>query len=135
MFKINIPLDTIINTQPTQPTQQTQPTNIGEDGVPKYRRYWPVPPLIQSVYEYQDVNKDVYLRKDVTQFFHQKIIKWINEDSEYSKHKSKLGFLNSVDGQMHIYNLLRKFVKKSGINWYDLRDNYQIIKEYLNKKI
>ncbi len=134
MFKINIPIDTILKTQSTQETQQTQ-TNIGEDGVPKVRRYWPVPPLIQSVYEYQDVNKDVYLRKDVTQFFQQKIIKWIGEDSEFSKHKSKVSFLNSVDGQMHVYNLLRKFVKKSGINWYDLRDNYPIIKEYLNKKL
>jgi hypothetical protein len=102
---------------------------------PGFRRYWPVPPVIESVFEYQNVNTDLYLRKDVTLFFHKKVIKWINNYPEFSQHKSKLNLLNSVDGQMHIYNLLRKFIKKSGINWYDLRDNYSIIKEYLNANL
>lgn len=102
---------------------------------PDHRRYWPVPPLIQSVYEYQNVNADLNLRKDVTTFFHRKVIKWIKTYSEFSTHKSKLTFIESVDGQMHIYNLLRKFIKKSGINWYDLRDNYSIVKDYLNAKL
>lgn len=102
---------------------------------PDYRRYWPVPPVYESVYEYQNVNADLHLRKEVTQFFHKKVIKWIKNYPEFSHHKSKLGLLESVDGQMCIYNLLRKFVKKSGINWYDLRDNYSIIKEYLNAKL
>jgi hypothetical protein len=26
-------------------------------------------------------------------------------------------------------------IKKSGINWYDLRDNYSIVKEYINVKL
>lgn len=102
---------------------------------PQYRRYWPVPVLLESVYEYQNINTDLNLRKDVTNFFQRKIIKWIKNYPEFSQHKSKLNFLESVDGQMHIYNLLRKFIKKSGINWYDLRDNYSIIKEYLNEKL
>ena len=102
---------------------------------PTTRRYWPVPPLIDHIVEYQDVNKDVYLRKDVTKFFHEKVLKWINEYDEFKIYKSKLQFLKTTDGQLHIYNLLRHFVKKSGINWYDLRDNYSIIKEYLNKKL
>lgn len=102
---------------------------------PAIRRYWPVPPLIDHIVEYQNVNKDINLRKDVTKFFHEKILKWINEYEEFNIHKSKLSFLKSTDGQIYIYNLLRHFVKKSGINWYDLRDNYKIIKEYLNKKL
>lgn len=102
---------------------------------PAFRRYWPVPPVIESVFEYQNVNTDLHLRKDVTSFFHKKVIKWIKNYPEFSHHKSKLNSLESIDGQMHIYNLLRKFIKKSGINWYDLRDNYSIIKEYLNANL
>ncbi len=106
---------------------------------PSTRRFWPVPPLIDHIVEYQDVNKDVNLRKDVTKFFHEKVIKWVSESGseykEFNKYKSKLPFLKSTDGQMHIYGLLRLFVKKSGINWYDLRDNYALIKEFLSKKL
>jgi hypothetical protein len=102
---------------------------------PDFRRYWPVPPLIDSIYEYQNVNSDIHLRKDVTKFFHNKVIKWVKTYPEFSTHKTKLAFLESVEGQMHIYNLLRKFIKKSGINWYDLRDNYSIVKEYLQAKL
>lgn len=102
---------------------------------PDYRRYWPVPPVYESVFEYQNVNTDLHLKKEVTDFFHKKVLKWIKNYPEFSEHKSKLGFLESIEGQMHIYNLLRKFIKKSGINWYDLRDNYSIIKEYLNSQL
>ena len=102
---------------------------------PEFRRYWPVPPVFESVFEYQNVNADLHLRKEVTGFFHKKVIKWIKNYPEFSQHKSKLSELESIDGQMHVYNLLRKFIKKSGINWYDLRDNYSIIKEYLNANL
>ncbi len=112
-----------------QQTQQTQ------NEKPSTRRFWPVPPVIESVYEYQNVNKDPKLRKEVTMFFHKKVLKWIREYDEFKKYKNKLTFLESVEGQMHIYNLLRKFIKKSGINWFDLRDNYSIIKEYLSKSL
>ena len=137
MFTIplNLVIDgpTIINKPVEKPVDTT--VNVTKDGKPEFRRYWPVPPLIESVFEYQNVNTDLHLRKDVTNFFHKKIIKWINKYPEFSNLKSKLGFLNTVDGQMHVYNLLRQFVKKSGINWYDLRDNYAIIKDYLREKI
>jgi hypothetical protein len=124
---MQIPLDLLINNNITN-----QPPNTDK---PTTRRYWPVPPLIDHVVEYQNINKDINLRKDVTKFFHEKVIKWINEYDEFKIHKSKLSFLKTTDGQMYIYNLLRHFVKKSGINWYDLRDNYSILKEYLSKKL
>ena len=108
-----------------QKEEQTQDNNM-----PKYRRYWPVPPVTPAVYEYQNVNKDVNLRKNVTQFFHHKVLKWMKTES---KLKSKS--LNSIDGQMYIYHLLKLFIRKSRINWYDLRDNYSLIKEYLIKKL
>jgi hypothetical protein len=124
---INIPLQ--IST-----TENNQNTTLPTDK-PKFRRYWPVPLLMPSVFEYKNVNKDLALRKDVTTFFHIKVLKWINTETAYKKIKSKKKFLESIDGQMHIYNLLRKFVKHSGINWYDLRDNYALIKDFLASKL
>jgi hypothetical protein len=102
---------------------------------PEYKRYWPVPPYVNPVYEYQNVNKDKNLRKDVRDFFHRKVLKWINENPDFNHLKSQRHFLESTEGKMVIYNLLRHFIKKSNINWYDLRDNYHIIKEYLSKKL
>ena len=120
---------------------------------PKVRRFWPEPPsvrldstlrtpwfslnqpLMESTYQYQNVNKDMHLRKNVTQFFQRKILKWIDNYSEFSHLKSQKKHLESIEGQMHIYNLLRKFIKRSGINWYDLRDNYTLIKKYFTKKL
>lgn len=124
---INIPLQ--IST-----TENKQNTTLPTDK-PKFRRYWPVPLLMPSVFEYKNVNNDLALRKDVTTFFHIKVLKWINTETAYKKIKSKKKFLESIDGQMHIYNLLRKFVKHSGINWYDLRDNYALIKDFLASKL
>lgn len=102
---------------------------------PKFRRYWPVPPINGSIYEYQNINKDIRLRKNVTDFFHSKIIKWINTYPEFEHHKAKLTYIQTIEGKMKIYNLLRKFVKKSGINWYDLRDNYSLVKNYIKLKL
>ena len=73
---INYPIDLVI-TKPKE--KETYPYQK-----PEVRRYWPVPPLIDSVYEYQNVNKDVNLRKDVTDFFHRKVLKWIEEYPEFN---------------------------------------------------
>lgn len=112
---INIPLELIIENN-----------NVNMDNTNmKIKRYWPVPPVIQSTISYQDVNKDINLRKDVTLFFHDKVLHWIKDKSKF---KDKL--LDSIDGKMHIYNLLRRYVKKTGLNWYDLRTNYKNMKKY-----
>lgn len=105
--------------------------------IPPYRKYYPVPPVNYSAdYMYINVNKNVNLRKDVTLFFQNKILKWINKDDEYSKFKHHEKYLESLDGQMYIYSLLRKFVKKYNINWYELRsDYYNLVKKYLAKKL
>jgi hypothetical protein len=155
----------LLSTQPTQPTQTIQlidklkqlskliVTDNDSFDKPKVRRFWPEPasvhldstlrtpwfpinqPLIESTYQYQNINKDMNLRKDVTKFFQRKILKWIDNYSEFSHLKSQKKHLESIEGQMHIYNLLRKFIKRSKINWYDLRDNYTLVKEYLAKKL
>ena len=128
---INLPVEVILTE--TNKTATETPTASNEK--PQTRRYWPVPPIERSDYLYQNVNKDLNLRKDVTNFFHRKILKWINEYPEFKHLKTKKSFLESTDGKMHVYRLLRVFVKKANINWYDLRDNYSIVKEYLSQKL
>lgn len=102
---------------------------------PRIKRYWVPPPIIESVVEYQDVNKDVNLRKDVSDYFYNKVIKWVNTDSDFIELKNKLDFLKSNDGYIKIYNILRKFVKKTEMNWYDLRKHKHLIKNYLKVKL
>jgi hypothetical protein len=98
---------------------------------PTFKKYYPVPPMYESVYEYQDINRDVNMRKQITLFYHEKLLEWIdNNQSFHFLRKNKKQIENN---QFLIYKLLRKFVKKSGVNWYDLRDNYSLIKEYLYK--
>ncbi len=102
---------------------------------PKYKKYYPPPPMYESRYEYQDINKDPNLRKQFTLFYHRKLLKWIDNDPLFKNINSKNSQLATVDGQFLVYKLLRKFVKNSGINWYDLKDNYDIIKKYLYKSL
>ena len=106
-----------------------------QNGKPQYKRYWPAPALIERVYEYQDINKDVNLRNMVVKYFKEKILEWINNDSDFIRLKSKKHHIESVDGMMELYQLLRHFIKKSGINWYDMRDNMKVVKHYLSKKL
>jgi hypothetical protein len=105
---------------------------------PKIKTYAPLmkmPTVLNADINYLDVNKDVNLRKDVTKFFKNKIIKWIEEDANFKYHQSKLSFFKSTEGEKHIYNLLRKYIKKSNLNWYELRTNLYTLKEYFNKKL
>jgi len=98
-------------------------------------KYFIPPPLVTNVVEYQDINKDKNLRENVTNFFLRKSIKWIKEYDEFSHLKNKLPILNSDKGYNIMYNLLREFVKKGENNWFDLRNHYDVIKDYLRYKL
>jgi len=91
--------------------------------------------FIQSSYEYQDVNKDMNLRQNMTIFFHKKVVKWIHNNEEFTKYKHMNDFLHTKKGYKFIYTLLRIFVKKYNLNWFDLKDNYYVVKDYLEKKL
>ena len=69
--------------------------------------------------KYLNINKDPKLRKDVTKFFQNKIIKWIKNDSDFKQFKNNLNLYDSIEGTKIIYNLIRQFVKKYKVNWYD----------------
>ncbi len=98
-------------------------------------KYFIPPPIVTNVVEYQNVNKDQNLRKNVTDFFLKKSIKWIENYQEFKHLENKLNLLKSEKGYNIIYNLLREFVKKGSNNWFDLRDNYDVIKDYLRYKL
>jgi len=95
------------------------------------RKYYVPPPYISTRVVYQDVNKDPNLRKLNTDFFLKKSIKWITNYSEFKHLKNKLSKLKSDNGYNIMYNLLRNYVNSNNINWYDLKDNYSYVKDYL----
>lgn len=101
----------------------------------RIRKYYPPPPYLYTTFEYQDVGTNMKYRTEVTNFFYQKVIKWIESYKEFSHLKKYLSFIKSNEGFKYIYELLRLFTKKSNINWFDLRDNYAIVKDFLRFKI
>jgi len=116
------------------PDQLTVAMGEGEN-----RRLYSVPiyQQPQTPIQYQDVGNDPRLQSQVTNFYHEKVLKWINEYPDFKHLKKDYDFLKSDKGKDYIYNMLRLFVKKSKANWFDLKDkiNYHIIKKYLNQKI
>jgi len=97
--------------------------------------YFLPPPVINSTFIYQDVNKDPQLRYDVTNFFINKTIKWINEYNEFKNIKHLLPKLKTNVGYELIYNILRQFIKKNNCNWYDLRNNYPLVKDFIRYRL
>lgn len=102
--------------------------------IDRLKRYYPVPISLPSIIEYQDVGKDMNLRTEISKYYLEHTIKWIEKDNKLKKY-SKL--LKSKEGFEIIYNLLRVYVKNGRANWYDLRDpnNAPVIKEYLKYKL
>ena len=86
--------------------------------------------------EYLNINKDPKLRKDVTRFFQKKLIKWIKTDSNFKQFTHLLNLLDSIDGTKLVHKLIRNYVNKHNVNWYDLRtEKYYLIKDYFCRKL
>ena len=95
-----------------------------------------IPPLYnQRTYEYLNINKDKHLRFNKTEFYYNKIIKWIKKDKAFSKYNKLLPLLNTNKGFKYVYTLLRLFIKKTKINWYELNDNYTDVKDFLQHNL
>jgi hypothetical protein len=95
--------------------------------------------FVETPYRYDatDVGENENLQKDVTDFFHNKTQKWVKEEHEFSKVKKHLKFIKSKKGNPYIYKLLKSFVKKNNVNWYELRgdEHYDDVKEYIRNKL
>lgn len=88
------------------------------------------PAYIRTYRKYHDVNNDANLRKNVTTHFLNKMLTIL----EYTKHKElKKHFkvMNGKKGYDIMYNILRIFVKKGRTNWYDLREQEQLVIDYI----
>ncbi len=85
-----------------------------------------------SVYEYQNINKDKNLRKEVVKFFQEKIIKWITTKKEFANFNKNE--IESNEGYNKLYEIIRKFVNHKKYNWYDLRSDYEELREYIANK-
>ncbi len=74
---------------------------------------------------------------EITDYFHNKTLKWIKEDHEFASLKKHLKYLKTVKGYAFIRKTLKSFVKTNKINWYDLRtkNNYDDIKEHIRLKM
>jgi hypothetical protein len=94
-------------------------------------RYFIAPSISTTNITYQNVNKDQQLRKIMTEFYQRKLLKWIENYKDFSHLKKISPLLKSDKGYNLVYNLLRKFVHKNDTNWFDLKDQYDIIKDYL----
>ena len=100
-------------------------------------KYYPVPYVPPGVIEYQDVGQNMNLRNEITNYYLEKTINWMETDKNFRNVKKYLKHIKSKDGFQIIYNLLRLYVKNGKANWYDLRDsnNSPVLKDYLRYKI
>ena len=90
-----------------------------------------------SKYDIQDVGDNFELQEDLTDFFYQKTLKWLDKDLEFNKVKKTKKIIKSKKGRVYINKILKAFVKKNKVNWYELRDekNYDDVKEYIRTKL
>jgi hypothetical protein len=78
--------------------------------------YYISPPIVvPSTTYYQDINKDSNLRKLMTEYYLEKNKKWNKKNISFKE----------------MYNLLRSYVNKKKINWYDLKLHKMNIKKIL----
>jgi hypothetical protein len=120
------------NTNENNNTNESNNTN-NNNTRPFY--YFLPPANINSNLYYQDINKDKELRLQMTHFYLQKTIKWVNNYNEFKFAKKLLSKLKKEFGYKLIYNILRQFIKKYNYNWYDLKTNYDIVKDYIRYKL
>ena len=104
--------------------------------ISKVKNYFVPPPIISTLREGVDINKDPQLRKVVTNFYYKKIIKWMSKYEDFKHTKKNLKKMKSKDGYKITYNLLRKYVKNNNVNWYNLRELlYNSVKDYLRYEL
>ena len=98
----------------------------------------PYSPYLESTkYNIQDIGDNIDLQEDITNFFYKKTLKWLTNDIEFNKIKKVLKIMKTQKGEDYIYKILKSFVKKNKINWYELRNdkNYDDVKDYIRQKL
>jgi hypothetical protein len=128
----NTKVDAATNTEVEPQPQQSQQQQVR----PKLQIYTPyVPTYVPTTYRYQDVNADKQLQYIVTSHFLQKTIKWMKEDSSYAKIKKYSSALKGPQGYDIMHKILRLFVKNGYTNWYDLKAQSSLVKQFIRHKL
>ena len=99
------------------------------------RLYFPPPPIIQTYNQYQDVNNDKNLQNTQTLYFLNKTIDWIKYDKSYNRLKKLQKYFKGPDGYEITYKLLKLFVKRGNTNWYDLKIQQDLVKDFIKHKL
>ncbi len=90
---------------------------------------------IPTSYKYQDINHDKNLQNLETTYFLEKTIEWMKKDSTFSKVKKYLSSLRGENGYEIIHKILRMYVKQNNTNWYDLKIQKILVKQYIRHKL
>ncbi len=90
---------------------------------------------VPTTYRYQNINNDKNLQNLETTYYLEKTIEWMKHDSSYSKVKKYLSSLRGENGYEIIYKILRMYVKQNNTNWYDLKAQKILIKQYIRHKL
>ena len=102
----------------------------------KPRYYFQPPPFIETTLTYQNVNADPILQSKVTNYFLNKTIKWIHTKKSFKSCKKYLNLLNNENtGYDIIHKILKILVRKGNTNWYDLKSQEYIVKDYILHKL
>jgi hypothetical protein len=90
---------------------------------------------VPTTYRYQDINNDKNLQNLETTYYLDKTIEWMKNDSSFSKVKKYLSDLRGENGYDIIHKILRMYVKQNHTNWYDLKVQKILVKQYIRHKL
>ena len=99
------------------------------------KKFYPPPPFINSVLQYENVNRDPNLKEMITTFYLKKAIKWLKNYDDFAKAKKNLSIIEGPKGYNIIYKLLKRFINNTNVNWYDMKEKYSVVKDYLKYKL
>jgi len=121
--------------EPTYPTTPA-PKAPYMSSPPNTRYFFVPPPYVSTQYvKYQDVNNDKNLQEKETEYFLNKTIDWITFDSKFKSSKKYLSKLKGQDGYYIMYKILKLFVRKGDTNWYDLKVQKSLVKDFIRHKL
>ena len=88
------------------------------------KQFFPISQFMETSYKYENIDKNIELRKSITDFFFKKANKWAD------LYKFKKTFSN-----IDIYKILKHFFRKNNLNWFDYEKKYYNLKKYIIKKL
>jgi hypothetical protein len=128
----SIPTESISTQTPITSNISTQTTQSPSQASYKY---FPAPPVITTYHQYQDINNDSYLQDRETTYFLDKTIDWIKHDKSFKKLKKFERYLKGPNGYTIMHKILKLFVRRGDTNWYDLKIQQSLVKDFIKHKL